>query len=473
MRLVELHRASLGLAKPELSAWKSQPPPEGPAVPLPAEASRTGAVLAVELTAQPMREVIPGAIVTVALSVVNEGYSPAKRVRVAVPLPGGATFRNGSLIRNGQPVLDNVAEEFFGDGLALGDIAPRMRATLVWKIGVRLGNKPLVMTPTATAQESAIVGGASISITRREGANAGFTLDVRAASRELPFYELDDEETLEHEAANAALSAAPAPQAEYVPPMEPPTPATPPPAQPDPGSPPMQPQPAEPEQPPDVEPAAREAVVLYGRIDRPSVAYFERVFNGSKPPTLLDHFILGGALACAQPADGDGRNLETHLQAQRQLLQRVLLHEKLGKKEPIGQYTGTLMAHVGGLAPALVRGQPKPAGANEVLLENELDSPTLSLLKKMDEERLRWDFTKARQFTLALQAKRVICETSEMTVRAADDALRAYAHVSGTQLQRFFVRVRLDRTTGLLFTGDATLDACARTLIAALATLFR
>ena len=479
MRLVELERAKLGVSKPELGAWQTQAAPEGPSVEAEGEPQAQSALLAVELTATPGEDVIPGAIVTLALSVANEGYEPARGVRVGVPLPGGASFRNGSLIRNGQPVLDEVAEALFGEGLLLGDVPARSRATLVWKIGVRLGNKPLVMSPTATAEDAAVVGAKTLSVSRREGAQqAGFTLQMQQAKRELPIYELDEEETLEHEAAQAALSPVIAPaKLEYQPPMEPPTPMTPPPAQPEPyAPPPEQPSQPPPEQPPDVEPAAaaavREGVVLFGRIDRPSVAYFERLFNGSKDPTLLDHFILGGALACTGGPAGSDRGLDTHLQAQRQLLQRLVLHEKLGKKEPITQYTGELLAQIDAFQKTAVPAAEPLDDSNVVLLECELDAPTLGVLAKMQGDKARWDFTKARQLTLALQARKAVSKAPEPANEAAEAALRNYAQVSGTQLQRFFVRMRLDRTTGLLFTHDTTLDAAARRTVAALTALF-
>ena len=483
MRLVELQRASLGVAKPELGAWNTRAAAEVAAGPQQPEPEVHGAVLALELTATPAAGVIPGAIVTLALSLVNEGTKAAGNARVCVPMPGGAAFRNGSLIRDGRPVLDEMADELFAAGLPLGTIAAGSRVTLVWKIGVRLGNKPLVIAPTATAEETAVVGARTLVISRKDGAAAGFAAEVERVERALPIYELDEEETLEHEAANAALS----PAAEYRPPMEPPMPSAPPPSQPEPLPPPDQPapipdpgapepepsMPAPPEEPPSIEPAAaaRSAVVFYGRIDRPSIVYFDRMFNGDKPPTLLSHFIFGGALACkAAPGEGSPA-LERHMQAQQQLLQRLVLHEKMGKKEPIAQYTGQMLADTAEFKAAPVSEPAMPDG-NAVLLEAELETPTLGVLEKMQEDPARWDFTKARQLTLALQARRVIARAPEERIAAAEQALRAYAQTSGTQLQRFFVRMRLDRTTGLLFTGDETLDAAARRAIAALTALF-
>jgi hypothetical protein len=233
--------------------------------------------------------------------------------------------------------------------------------------------------------------------------------------------------------------------------------------------------PPPPEQPPDVEPVAaqREAVVLYGRLDRPSIAYFDRIFNGSKPPTLLNHFILGGALACTRNVAGDDvAGLKQHLDAQGQFLQRIVLHEKMGKKEPISEYAGTMLARVDELAPAPVPPAEPLEDPATLLIEVELESPTLGLLSKMQADRARWDFTKARQLTLALQARSIVSSAPQNRVEAAENALRAYAQTAATQLQRFFVRMRIDRTTGLLSANDDTLDLAARNLIAALTALF-
>ncbi len=485
MRLVELQRAALGVPKPDLGTWDSRIAAEGTFVAPEDAEPLQGAVVALDLSATPASGVIPGAVVTLALSIVNEGTSPARNVRVSVPLPGGAAYRNGSLARDGRSVIDEYAEQLFSDGLLLPEIPPKTRVTLVWKIGVRLGNKPLVIAPSARADESAIVGAQTLLISRKDGTagDAGYSGNfagrVQQLDRELPIYELDEEETLEHEAAQAALSpvrpAAPE-RAEYQMPMEPPTPATPPPSQPEPAAPDEPATPAAPEQPPDAEPvaaaASRHAIVLYGRIDRPSVAYFERLFNASKPPTLLNHFILGGALACTRgPGEGDAGALETHMAGQRQILQRIVLHEKLGKKEPIAQYAGAMLAHVEQLLPAPIAAV-EPPDPSVIAFSTELDKPTQGVLAKFQDDAARWDFTKARQFTLALQARSISANSPYDRIGAAEGALRTYAQTSATQLQRFFVRMRLDRTTGLLFATDETLDAAARHLIAALSALF-
>ena len=491
MRLVDLQRAALGVPSHERGAWESSAQLEGGVIAEQPMAHLATAVIAVEATANPASEVIPGAIVTIGLSITNEGAATARKVKVTVPLPGGVAYRNGSFVRDGQPLLDDAAEELFTVGTLISQIGVKTRVTFLWKIGVRLGNKPLVIAPVVSAEDGAVIGAEPVLISRKEGAQSTFATEVVRVDpalyvkEDLPIYELDEEEVIEYEATESALSsispksAIRPDQPEPAPPPDQPAPVQ------EPGVPAIEPEmPVPPEQPPDIEPtaaepvapareSAREAVALAGQIDRPSIAYFERIFTGTKPPTLLNHFILGGALACTRSLRGDDlAGLKTHLDAQGQLLQRIVLHEKLGKKEPIGEYAGTMLARVDRFTPQPFTPLPVPEDRNTALLYVELDGPTLGVLQKMQEESTRWDFTKARQLTLALQARSVIADASAEKIEAADAALRSYAQTASMQLQRFFVRMRLDRTTGLLFAHDDALDNAARVLISALAALF-
>lgn len=491
MRLVDLQRSALGIAAPARGAWETDIQTEGVAPPEPEQELRS-AVLRIEASANPASEVIPGAVVTLALSVANEGAATAGAVTLCAPLPAGAAYRNGSFALDGRPQRDEMAEDLFAGELRVPDLAPGSRVTLLWKVGVKLGNKPLVISPSARAGSSAVIGGEAVVVSRKEGAQqATFAGEVtrydralyapEPAPRELPIYELDEEEQLEHEAADAAL-------AEYRPPFEPPAEPSVPPAQPEPLPPPAQPAPVQepgtpveepfhpppPEQPPDLEPAAasRHGIVLYGRIDRPSLAYFERLFGAGKPPTLLTHFILVGALACTRDATGaDAVGLNEHMEAQGQLLQRIVLHEKLGKKEPIAEYAGRVLARLDELGPGAITAPAAPEPGT-ILLIREIDDPTLASLRKLQEESARWDFTRARQLTLALTARSLHASAPREPLDEAQRRLDAYVRTAQTQLQRFFVRMRLDRTTGLLYMQDELLDAAARALLPALLTLF-
>jgi len=465
MRLLELQRASLGLVAPERVAWESRYAMDSsPGVDVEEELPvAQSAVLAITLTATPPGGVIPGTVVTYALSLVNDGVQPAAAVVVGVPLPGGVSYRLGSLQLNGRPASDDAADELFGSGLKLGAVAPGARSTLLWKVGVRMGTKPLVTIPQVRARNAAVLGGGPLRVERKASLGA-FSGELAAADRvlfeakplipveipadELPIYELDAEEQIVFEAADAALSDAVVREIAPEPVLQP------------------EPEPVA-ELPREPEPA-RQAVIFYGTLDRATLAFFERTFNGSKEPTILQHCIFGSALACATDAGGaDTIGLRAHLAAQSQILHRVSLHEKLGKKEPITQYSGQLLAQIDAIAPSPVQ-TGRGTNADRLMLANEVHEPGLAVLRKIAEERDRWDFIKARQLTLALQAQRILLD-DDARGAAVDNALRAYAQHSMTVLQKLFVRLRIDRTTGVLFQPDLALDAAARVLLAALA----
>ena len=218
---------------------------------------------------------------------------------------------------------------------------------------------------------------------------------------------------------------------------------------------------------PQAERQTHEAIALYGRFDRATISFFERVFAGTKPPTILQHCILGGALACSIATDGDdSAGLKKHLDAQAQVLHRIALHEKLGKKEPITEYAGELLARLDRLRKAPVSLEEPPADA--LHLTTELSDPTAAVLLRIAEDPARWDFVKARQLTLALQADSVERAGLDPSLREEiSGALRAYAQASVSVLQKLFVRMRIDRTTGILLQTDPTLDGAARALVGA------
>ena len=478
MRLLELQREQLGLPPRRLSSWESRISSEGSEIPPEAPIEQHGAILALEAVASPDRGVIPGAVVTVSLSISNEGTESARDVVVAAPLPGGATYRPGSLLQDGRPVYDEIAEQFFAEGIHIPEIAPRTRATFDWKTSVRLGSKPLVIRPVARAQRAAILGARPVTIERKEQTTSAFAAELSRADAALyeprplipveipvtglPVYELDEEEQLVHEAAEAALSSA-APRETIAPEIVVSEPVA---IEADPAVAEPEPEPA----PVPVSQPAREAVMLYGRFDRATLAFFQRIFNGSKPPTILQHCIFGSALTCTLDVDGnDAAGLKRHLDAQAQVLHRITLHEKLGKKEPIVDYAGTLLADLAALQPAPVR-EPNAAPRDALLFEAELSEPQLAVLRKIAGERDRWDFVKARQLTLALQAQRLGKATGNDP--AIESALRVYGQTATTALQKLFVRIRIDRSTGILSHGEPQLDAAAVALIAALEKAF-
>lgn len=472
MRLLELQRSALGLAPPDRTRWETRYTAESsPGLETPVEEfTRESAVVAVEAAAAPNSGVIPGAVVTVSLSVANEGGATARNIIAAVPLPAGGSYRAGSFTRDGRSASDDEAEHFFGNGMRIDKLEPGGRASFIWKLGVRLGAKPLVIAPQVRADEGAVIGARPISIGRKDQPNSVFGTElsridaalfepkpliaVEIPVNDLPFYELDAEEEIAHEAADAALSSHTVrdePESALQPEIGAATESTMPPAE-------IQHEPIE---------ASREAVALYSRFDRATVAFFERTFNGSKTPTILSHCILGSALACTVNAEGnDELSLKRHLDAQSQVLHRIQLHERLGKKEPIAEYAGQLLAQLDQIRPRPLQ-QPS-FGKDVIMLEAELSEPTLGVLAKIQEDRDRWDFVKARQLTLALQAQRVAGIPADSPAAVAlENALRVYAQTAMTTLQKLFVRLRIDRTTGVLFQSEPQLDATARAVIAA------
>jgi len=93
MRLLELQRAALGVA-PQKRHWESRVQTEGSAVEAEVVEVSASAVLDADLVASPHEGVIAGAVVTLTLSISNDGVLPARNRVVAVPVPGDASFRS-------------------------------------------------------------------------------------------------------------------------------------------------------------------------------------------------------------------------------------------------------------------------------------------------------------------------------------------------------------------------------------------
>jgi hypothetical protein len=200
MRLVDLNRAAIGAPAPRLGWERSgsvlpdeAPPSEG----VPTEVG--GPLLSAGFDAQPRSGLIPGAVVTVSLALVNDGTAGVSGVWAVLPLPAGVHFAAGSLRIDATEREDALAEAFLSAGIALAPLGPGERRTLILRFAVENGLDDIILLPHLRAD-----GAVGISGPRGIRLARGARRSLEAVPQpERPFYELDDEES--------ALEAADAP----------------------------------------------------------------------------------------------------------------------------------------------------------------------------------------------------------------------------------------------------------------------
>jgi hypothetical protein len=492
MRLVDYTRTSLGLPSPDRPRWDSRISADGSGLPEPGQPERRGAIITAELACFPPGPVIPGAVLTITLGLVNDGSEAAAGLTVGVPVPGGATYREGSLERDGRPVDPSGVEAFLRGAYCVDELAPGSRAVLKWQLDVRASTGPIVVAPVIRADTGAVLGGRPFVVERaqRRPLPTAFAAAVEQAvmsmtlpatgMQERPFYELDEAEELLHEAVDAApasgvpsidvpAAAADAPPAgeavliaNETAPVERSSASTEPPLA------------AQPPSSPSTESereSVRRAVLLLRELDPATIAYFERTLGGSKPATILDHALFANALATWQPypGDDDRLGLRRFLDEQGRILQRLSLLGRLGKRDPIAAHAGTPPSELAALQPWEIGTiEDRPRGRDRLLLASELGEAEAEAVRRLIAEPARWEFAKARQLTALFQPRAVATALAADLASELTAALHAYAHASSTAFQRLFVRLRLDRTTGPLLQNDAEADLAARRLLALL-----
>jgi hypothetical protein len=156
------------------------------------------ASLRIALEARPHRELIPGALVTVVVTVANDGELAAREARVRLLLPLEAEPVAGSFARD-EITIDGAA--LLGEGMPLGTIAPASVTRLRFALQILPGTEPLDVVATATAPGTPAVGAPALRLQRRSGHAAYATPK--------PFYELDEDE---HDEELARLADLPEPQ---------------------------------------------------------------------------------------------------------------------------------------------------------------------------------------------------------------------------------------------------------------------
>uniref|UniRef100_E6PCA7 DUF11 domain-containing protein n=1 Tax=mine drainage metagenome TaxID=410659 RepID=E6PCA7_9ZZZZ len=448
MRLLELQRQAAGAPVRE-TRWEPRSADldeleDAPHVAEAPTAPSTGAVLHLALAAGPERGLIPGALVSVTLALSNDGGVPAEGVLLSLPLPAAARYRSGTLQRDARPLDDERSEELFGEGLAIGALAPGERCTISYRIEVGAGVTPLLLLPHARSLNAAVIGARPLRLARG-GSGTAFSAAVRSEladipapapsepAVELPIYELDEEEQLEYEATAAALSTAAPPfvqTAEAAPPEPAPAPA----------------------------PLARSAPALHRRLDRASVAFFERSFAAGRGATLVAHALFASALACV---DGEASSLLAHLDRQAALLHRITLHAKIGRAEKLASYAGEAFV------PTIAVDLPPPSPAkDEIVLTLEVTDAVRERIASAIGGDRPWDFHRARRLELALMADSILGGSPNEREAAIDrDALAEYRSLWQGALQRLFVRARLEPSIAVVQGSDPALDAAARRIV--------
>ena len=227
LRLLELSRDAIGATRAAPSGWRHR---EMSRVDLLAEdeepARPAGALLNVHFVARPAAGLIPGAQVTLAIAIDNDGDGAAENVSLRIGYDASlAPTSAGSRIDDDEMPEADV-DALFGAGVDLGTIAPRERRTAIILVGIRPGVGPIVVEAVVRTGNAPVLAAPPLALERAGTAAAPVARitspaiaapssaptiqeDVpHADETETPFYELDAQEEIVYEAADAALSTA-------------------------------------------------------------------------------------------------------------------------------------------------------------------------------------------------------------------------------------------------------------------------
>lgn len=506
MRLVDLRREQLGVASPAPSAWRSAATIDIPFGPPKAEpevaAEPPGAVLTLQTTATPRAGLIPGALVTIGVSLLNEGGRPAHGTQVRLPLPTAMSYHQGSLVIDGRESSDELSDELFGKGLGLGTLAPGQRKTLLFKLTTKPGLDDPILSPSLTSDDAAVVGAKAVRLERTAAPQSAFSAAVARAEPEAPaeepFYELEPEEAIVYEAAEAAISpslppkaepvAAPAPPPPPPPKAVPPPPvkAAPPPPPPPPPPPEVAPPPVEVAPPPPAAPppvAAPEppvpAVAAVAMVTAPTLATtltrgkittLNQFFAATRSFGMVAHYLLLSALACSRtlPLEESAEPIAGFFSAQDALLTRALVAKRIGKSVALGDVAAPLPA----FPPPFPASAPLPreAPAASVILMRSFAPSELDFIGRAVANTSSPPFTRAGQLSVGLCARKVVGTTGESSDEC-ERALAEYAAGAASEINRLFVRARLDKRTDLFGPSTPQLDGRARAVLTLLSAL--
>ncbi|HYW52948.1 MAG TPA: hypothetical protein VE826_03205 [Dongiaceae bacterium] len=450
------------------------------------------AMLRVALDARPERELIPGAVVTVVVSVHDDGDARADDVLLRVSVPHECEPVAGSFVR-GDDELDG--EALLGEGLRVGTIAAGEAIRVRFAMRVLSGTEPLDVVAHASAPGVSAIAAPALRLERRAG-HAAF--DAPRPFFELETGELDD----------AVLAAADAPAiAEPEPPRavdavidEPAVPVVvAPPAVVEPAvvarpyapavvivkrappepvvtEPPVvesvepEPQPtAPPEPPPAPVPAPRarpEAhpagpYVLARTLDDEEVSALERVFDGDVPHGLAALALLSSIAAADTPL-GEALGIRAFARSVATAVPRALIAARMDRAVP-PVVTREALEMIRAFAPA----PDDPYPQYFPLLVTRMDERELGALRTVLERDLDDVFLRGLQVLLAVAPRALEGVKSDVTASAVD-AMAAYRAAAGAWLMRVTVRRAVDRRYDPLTAADASLHEAGRKLVAAL-----
>ncbi|HYZ15040.1 MAG TPA: hypothetical protein VE591_01515, partial [Candidatus Acidoferrum sp.] len=429
-RLLERRRREeLGL--PEQPARKSSTPasfgaesllPEEPPPPRPA-------ALRVTLDARPNRELIPGAVVTIVVTLLSEGDAAVPDVRLRVAVPPDVDPVPGSFASN-EAMLDGDA--LLGEGLPLGTIPAGATLRLRCVLRVLPGTAPLDVVATATAPGVPVVAAPTLRLERRPG--------HAAYEAPRPFYELEpdevDEELGETQEAVSSVDAV------VDEPLVPSPPA------------------------PEPQPEPKLTGVLNCPFGADDVRALERVFAGGIPHGLAAIALLA-ATACSAGTLGDALGLEPFRSDVASALPRALVAARMRKPTPPVVSRKALAA----LRPAGEASAVSSFPAGNALVAR-LDARDLDALRAVLGRDLEDPFLRGVQVLLAIAPREIVGIADAALAQRVAATFASYRRTVGAWLMRVTVRRAVDRRYDALTADEPTLHEEGRSLVAALREVF-
>jgi hypothetical protein len=477
------------------------------------------AMLRVALDARPERELIPGAVVTVVVSVYDDGEADAHDVLLRVAVPTGC-----------EPILDSFARDdaaldgdaLLGEGLRIGSIEAGDAVRVRFAMRVLPGTEPLDVLAHASAPGVPAIAAPSLRLTRRAGhtafdsprpffeLEAGETDDALTEVTATPEPQQHAVDTVLDEPAAPEIMAAPevveapediaaqdvvtVPEAVTVPEVviapevvtppeivaKPPDPvvvvrpfdpaivvvnrAEPmPQLQPEP-----EPEPA-PKQPParkktpraEQPPEPERPYILARTLDVDDIRAHERIFAGAIPHGLAALALLSSIATVESPL-GEALGLRDFARTIAAAVPRALVAARMNRPVP-----PVVTREALDTIRAFASPPDEPFAHYFPMLVTRLDERELGALRTVLARDLDDPFLRGTQVLLAVMPRALDGVRSDVSA-AANEALAAYRITAGAWLMRVTVRRAVDRGYDPIVANDASMHEAGRALVTAL-----